>query len=214
MAWLDLGDPEGGFITLGVTWFGVHFFFGPEADMALSTNPALSWDNDGNDADGDIDTETVYVHENGHVLFLGHSQNLNAVMAPIYDGTRRNLADDDKDGITYLYDNSVTGSLSGAITDASNGKSIKGATVVLDGTSLQDSTGGKNAAYSITGIPDPVTYTIIVSKDGYEPLTIDRFTVSGVHDGENFSLTPTGGGGGDPGGGGACPPKKAAKGKC
>ncbi|KAG2383921.1 Metalloendoproteinase protein [Vigna angularis] len=50
-----------------------------------------------------IDLETVCLHELGHNLGLGHSNDPNAVMAPTYAGVRRNLRQDDKDGLNNLY---------------------------------------------------------------------------------------------------------------
>ncbi|XP_047150680.1 matrilysin-like [Vigna umbellata] len=50
-----------------------------------------------------IDLETVCLHELGHNLGLGHSNDPNAVMAPTYAGVRRTLRQDDKDGLNNLY---------------------------------------------------------------------------------------------------------------
>jgi len=88
-AWLPLGPG-----MLGVTWFSTSI---DEADVALSTN--FPWFDDG----GDFDAETVAVHENGHVLGVGHSPVFGAVMEPVYAGVRRTLAQDDIDAITCLY---------------------------------------------------------------------------------------------------------------
>jgi len=51
----------------------------------------------------EIDLETVTLHEVGHLLGLGHSNVPGSVMYPSYEGVRRNLSQDDKDGITALY---------------------------------------------------------------------------------------------------------------
>jgi len=91
VAWLSIG----GCCTLGVTWFGTTI---DEADMALNTN--FSWANDGV---SDFDVQTVFLHENGHVLGLDHSPVEGAVMEASYEGVRRTLHQDDKDGITFLY---------------------------------------------------------------------------------------------------------------
>ena len=90
VAWLALG----GCCTLGVTWYSTSV---DEADMALNTK--FPWATDGTD----YDVETVFLHENGHVVGLGHSDDPPAVMEAYYGGEERSLYDDDKDGITFLY---------------------------------------------------------------------------------------------------------------
>ena len=50
-----------------------------------------------------FDLETVYLHEFGHGLGLGHSNVNGAVMEPYYEGVRRTLHNDDISGITFLY---------------------------------------------------------------------------------------------------------------
>jgi hypothetical protein len=56
-------------------------------------------------ADGasQFDTETVALHEIGHLLGLQHSAVPGAVMNAFYPGQRRALAQDDIDGINALY---------------------------------------------------------------------------------------------------------------
>ena len=74
------------------------------------------------------------------------------------------------------------------------GGPIVGAPVVLEGTSLSDTTvaGG---FYTISGVPDPVTYTVIASMGGFEDGTIDRLPVDGGEEGVDFVLTAADGGG-------------------
>jgi len=91
VAWLGLT----GCCTLGVTWFGTST---DEADMALNNN--FDWATVEEDG---FDVETVFLHENGHVVGLGHSEEKLAVMYPSYQGVRQNLHQDDKDGIAWLY---------------------------------------------------------------------------------------------------------------
>lgn len=178
--------------TLGVTWFSTTR---DEADMALNTR--FNWNDDGSD----VDVETVLLHESGHVLGLGHSDTLGAVMEPVYAGTRRGLHSDDVEGITYLYDTSATGSVSGTVSDGTD--PIAGALVVLGGTSLQTTT-APDGTYTITGVPDPVTYTVNASANGFESGFIDRLHVDGADGAEvaDFTLTPAttddGGSGGPP----------------
>lgn len=87
--------PISGCCTLGVTWYSTSLL---EADMALNTN--FSWADDGVT---DFDIETVYLHENGHVLGVGHSSTVGAVMEPIYAGVRDALHTDDIAAVTALY---------------------------------------------------------------------------------------------------------------
>ncbi len=84
-----------GCCTLGVTWFGITI---EEADMAPNTN--FSWADDGV---SNFDVETVFLHENGHVLGLGHSPVVGAVMEATYAGVRDTLHTDDIAAITFLY---------------------------------------------------------------------------------------------------------------
>ncbi len=90
VAWLQLG----GCCTLGVTWYSTSV---DEADMALNTK--FPWSTAG----GNYDVETVFLHENGHVAGLGHTDVQPAVMYPYYQGIQRSLYQDDIDGITALY---------------------------------------------------------------------------------------------------------------
>ncbi|MGD8862280.1 MAG: matrixin family metalloprotease [Myxococcales bacterium] len=51
----------------------------------------------------DVDVYTIVLHEAGHYLGLGHSDELEAVMAPAYAGPRPGLALDDVEGVCALY---------------------------------------------------------------------------------------------------------------
>jgi hypothetical protein len=84
--------------TLGVTWStsGID-----EADMAINTR--YSWTTGCNAPSGSFDLESVYLHENGHVVGLGHSTDINAVMYPSYQTSRCSLAADDQAGMAALY---------------------------------------------------------------------------------------------------------------
>jgi Matrixin len=84
--------------TLGVTWYGTS---ADEADMAINTR--FAWTTTCTQVAGAFDLETVYLHENGHVAGLGHSNDTNAVMYPSYQTARCALAQDDRNGIAALY---------------------------------------------------------------------------------------------------------------
>jgi hypothetical protein len=92
VAWLPLKGKN----TLGVTWFNTNTV---EADMALNTNFGWSIDS----PNTGIDVETVFLHENGHVIGLGHSDVTGAVMEAVYAGLRQTLHTDDECGIQELY---------------------------------------------------------------------------------------------------------------
>ena len=92
VGWLPLKNKN----TLGVTWFNTKTV---EADMAMNTK--FSWSIDSPNTG--IDVETVFLHENGHVVGLGHSDISDAVMFASYQGVRTDLHSDDICGIKKLY---------------------------------------------------------------------------------------------------------------
>lgn len=97
VAWLELR----GCCTLGVTWYNTGI---DEADMAL--NSRFNWhagDTSCTNQPDQYDAQTVYLHENGHVVGLDHSEVAGAVMYAYYGGARCILHQDDVDGITALY---------------------------------------------------------------------------------------------------------------
>lgn len=171
--------------TLAIAYFATSSVTGTmETDIALNTK--YSWnDKCFDDTMPDkIDVETVLRHENGHAAGIGHSQEPTALMAAFYSGPNCQLDHtDDKEAITYLYDARESGTVSGTVTDDVTGNAIEGATVKLEGTTHSAST-GTNGVYTISGIPDPVTYTVTASKSGFDIFSIDRLTVDG---GEHFT---------------------------
>ncbi|MFC2014188.1 matrixin family metalloprotease [Chloroflexota bacterium] len=175
---------------LGVTWYGTSIMYGDEADMALNTRFPWTVDIGGYG----YDVHTVFLHENGHVVGLGHSDDEDSIMFTPYQGVRRDLAADDEEGITYLYDAEITGTVSGIVVDDGTNP-ISGAHVELEGTSpLLFDTTNETGFYEITGVPDPVTYSITASASGFDSSTkrplVDGDTTVG------FTLTTAGGGGG------------------
>ena len=97
VGWLALSGAS----TLGVTWYSTSK---DEADMALNTK--FSWhagSTSCTNQSGKYDAQTVFLHENGHVVGLGHSDIQQAVMYAYYGGARCQLHQDDIDGISSLY---------------------------------------------------------------------------------------------------------------
>jgi len=198
VAWLDL---ESG--VLGVAWFGTKK---KEVDIALNTD--FNWNAGCSNVNNSYDAQTVLLHENLHLTGLGHSDDAGSVLQPIYSVASCSLGTDDIEGLTYLYDNDILGSISGKVTDGT--EPIEGATVVLEGTSLRATTTAQGT-YTISNVPDPVTYTVTASADGFESDTPLRQTVDGAVTIDDFELTSSGdGNGGGKGGGGppSCVPKK------
>ena len=98
VGWINITDPS----VLGVTWYSTSR---DEFDMALD-NQDFNWYvglASGIDNQNQIDTQTVWLHELGHGLGLGHSDVSGAVMEPYYAGVRRVLHQNDTNGVSYLY---------------------------------------------------------------------------------------------------------------
>ena len=74
VGWLPIGGN-----TLGVTWWVVG---APEADMALNTR--FLWNDTCGDAAAGLSVGTVFLHENGHVAGLDHTNETDSVMYPSY----------------------------------------------------------------------------------------------------------------------------------
>lgn len=176
VAWLRLSGAN----TLGVTWFTTQD--PDEADMALNT--AFSWFTDGRD----YDVESVFLHENGHVAGLGHSDVKEAVMYPYYLGVRHVLHQDDIDGISSLYPAAVaTGSIAGTVTNASDGNAIDGATVsVVTG---QSATTAPDGTYTIADVPTGER-SVTASADGFESQTKTATVIENQTTIVDFALNP------------------------
>lgn len=86
---------------------GTEGLYGPGGTLTgdVHVNEAKDWvDDPFDDDDGmEYDLFTVLLHEVGHALGLGHSDVPGAVMAPTYEGGKRDLTEDDIEGIQTLY---------------------------------------------------------------------------------------------------------------
>jgi hypothetical protein len=76
------------------------------------------------------------------------------------------------------------GSISGTVTDASNGTALSGATVSYSGGSTSTDTSGN---YSLTNVA-PATYTVTASKTGYSNKSQSVTVTSGANTAANFQL--------------------------
>ena len=95
----DVGWASIGGNTLGITWSTIS---DPEADMALNTR--FAWKDTCSSSGGSAyDVETVFLHENGHVAGLDHTNRTDSVMYPSYQAPMCDLTAYDRASIANLY---------------------------------------------------------------------------------------------------------------
>jgi len=92
VGWADIADSS----VLGVTWYSTS---ADEFDIILD-NANFVW---AAACTGNYSLQTVYLHELGHAVGLGHSEVTTAVMYAYYSGPRCALAQPDIDGVSALY---------------------------------------------------------------------------------------------------------------
>ena len=98
-----VGDHGDGSPFDGTNGVLAHAFY-PQFGGATHFDDDENWTTDTRGGNGQpIDLETVALHELGHALGLRHSATEGSVMFWAYQGTRRSLHDDDRQGIQSLY---------------------------------------------------------------------------------------------------------------
>ena len=99
--WLN----DGGFIDADITFNHVGF----------------QWDDSG--SSGDVDTQSIATHEEGHFLGLGHTNANGATMEPSYGGgtALRSIEQDDINGVCALYPSGGNPASAAASSSASGG---------------------------------------------------------------------------------------------
>ena len=183
VAWLEL---KGG-NTLAVTWSGTSI---DEADVALNLN--FDWATDGVNH---FDAETIFLHENGHVAGLGHSEFQKAVMYPSYQEVRRALHQDDIDGIASLYPAVVDNLPTVSITTPLNDATILG--MVTVSADASDDKGVSQLEFFVDGVsigvetmsPYLVSWNTATGADGLHTVTATATDTIGQTASDSISVT-------------------------
>jgi hypothetical protein len=173
VGWIKINEPN----VLGVTWYGLTT---DEFDMALDYEDFI-WVDSENAASNEFDVQTVWVHEFGHAVGLGHSDIEGSIMEPYYEGSRRYLHQDDIEGVTYLYPaGDVDLPPRVFISSPADGASFSsGATILCEGSASDDEDADLSSAdlvWFLNDDPDPIetggSFTIVL-PDGLHHITAE-----------------------------------------
>ena len=77
--------------------------YGPYGECDIVFNDNEDWYCGTGFPGWDTDLETICLHEMGHLLGLDHTSQFMAVMYAYYNGEKRDLHSDDRDGICSMY---------------------------------------------------------------------------------------------------------------
>ena len=169
------GDNDGiNTVTFGTLDSGIlaqnKYFFYPSGiliDSDIRFNTSYSWNTDGNP--NDVDVQNIATHEHGHslcLLDLSEPGDLDKTMYAYSsegDTQKRSLAQDDIDGITYLYPCGLPVRVVGASTDYYS--SIQAAyNAAMDGETIQVESG----VYGESIYIDDLSNKEVLLKGGYD----------------------------------------------
>lgn len=150
------GNPN----ILAVTWTGKLSGGGsrkPSWHSEIFFNDAWAWSD--NPGAGEIDVETVALHEIGHALGFGHENDVPSVMASFYAGVNRTLFADDIDGVTALYSGGKSGGGGGGKGGGNGGG--RGKPDKLLGGDVDWYLAGVTY-YDAVSVPEPATMSLLV----------------------------------------------------
>jgi len=93
---VPIGDPHVLAVTMITCAFG-------KRETGMQLNSLIPWSCSGAPGPGEIDLETVALHEMGHMLGLDHTPRERSIMYPMYMGVRRQLRNWDEEQVCTLY---------------------------------------------------------------------------------------------------------------